>query len=390
MAFIPALTAGSLLTNMMNGFNNKSDNLESKVDGYRRDQMEYNMSMAREVSGQGKVMEQLKSDNDEHYRRHEKVRNSLADTNQRLERYGSDMTYLTQNQDRHYSQMVAVQDKLGSTSSRVELAHSRVDDLHHRQNELSLDNRQTNLRMDQLLRDHNKTYSDLAERTVANQERQLHFMDSQKTTNEKLFARTDVLGDKQFALEGKIDQVNYRADALRDNQDKIYSDMRMERTINENRLQEQTKSTRSMILQTAAIEQKQNCFIDHQKTHNDHIEHRTETIREQLAEASKKIDFVNFRVDNVHGAQQKAELEQKERDKQFQELAKKAAAQERLIQELLAEQKQTKELIRGLVAQIVGIETRTKSVEYRVESLQADHVRLEVAVGSAGKNHDEP
>lgn len=390
MAYIPAIAAGSILTNMANSLNNKSDSLDSKVEGYRRDQMQCNISMAREVSGQGKVLEHLKSDSDDHYRRHEKVRSNLADTNLRLERYGSDMTYLAQNQDRHNSQMVAFQDQLGSTSSRVELAHSRADDLHHRQNELSLDHRQTNQRMDQLQRDHNKAYSDLAERTVANHERQLHFMDSQKSTNEKLFARTDALVDKQYALEGKFEQVNYRADTLRDGQDRIYSDIRLERKINEDRLQEQTKHTQSIIKQTAAVEQKQICFIDQQKTHNDQIDNRTETIREKLGEASKKIDFVNFRVDNVHSAQQKAEHEQKERDRQFQELSKKVDAQERLIQELLAEQKQTNELIRSLVAQIAGNETRTKSVEHRLESLQADHVKLEVAVGSVGKKHDEP
>ncbi|KAL1403739.1 hypothetical protein pipiens_005571 [Culex pipiens pipiens] len=353
--------------------------MKSRADGLQHDQDRISLDVARAHGRVDKFQTDQNSWNLDYAERSARMEVQQRMTNEQQGLFNTEL----------HSRTVAMQDKLGNTVTRVELAHGRADHLQHGQDELSLSLRQTNQRVDQFNSDQNQRYQLLSASTVRNEERQLGFMSSQTSLNEKLLNRTDALTDKYFATEGKLDLVNHRADTLQEGQAKIDDELKRERQIQEARLRDQFKHNETLSNNYTRVEERQNCFISDQKSRNEQITNQTENIRDKLGKTSHNVDFVNFRVETLQAAQQKLDNEQKDMDKRLHVV-------EHCSEGFRDEQKTMNETLKNLLAAVTEIGARMKTVESRLDALQAGYervnamcIKFEATGGSFGKGPDE-
>lgn len=353
--------------------------MKSRADGLQHDQDRIGLDVARAHGRVDKFQTDQNSWNLDYAERSARMEVQQRMTNEQQGLFNTEL----------HSRTVAMQDKLGDTVMRVELAHGRADHLQRGHDELSLSLRQTNQRVDQFNSDQNQRYQLLSASTVRNEERQLGFMNSQTSLNEKLLNRTDALTDKYFATEGKLDLMNHRADSLQDGQAKIVDDLKQEKQIHEARLRDQFKHNETLSNNYTRVEERQNCFISDQKSRNEQITNQTENIRDKLGKTSHNVDFVNFRVDTLQAAQQKLDNEQKDMDKRLHVV-------EHCSDGFRDEQKQMNEMLKNLLAAVTEIGARMKTMESRLDFLQAGYervnamcIKFEASGGSFGKGPDE-
>ncbi|KAL9705703.1 hypothetical protein quinque_009221 [Culex quinquefasciatus] len=362
MAYLPAVMAGTAIANLLGGAGKNEDvgRLDSKVDANQREQSQFNYKMAEMVSGQGQQLKTMKLNTDRISSLTDKLSDRQKEAFLQLGRVQSDTSGLRRDQDRfgtRLDQFQSDQSSFNTDIARKEAGLAR--------------------------------YQLLSASTVRNEERQLGFMNSQTSLNEKLLNRTDALTDKYFATEGKLDLMNHRADSLQDGQAKIADDLKQEKQIHEARLRDQFKHNETLSNNYTRVEERQNCFISDQKSRNEQITNQTENIRDKLGKTSHNVDFVNFRVDTLQAAQQKLDNEQKDMDKRLHVV-------EHCSDGFRDEQKQMNEMLKNLLAAVTEIGARMKTMESRLDFLQAGYervnamcIKFEASGGSFGKGPDE-